>query len=822
MVLKRNFRALSIALLIVLIIVPTYISLVSSSTGYIRINSKSASAPNQYVKAGGNVNLYFGDVTWSGSQLYLLMSYDADQHVSTGDVIYTPAILIVDLTSDWYTRTYTSGMGTWIVGNYWINGSIAPNIPVGEYTIKAFDDIDDGAAVTDTYITVYSVPSDATLEFSPSSGPGGVNVTLTGSYYPPSASVTIAYYDPTFGSWNFLGTTTANASGGITFTTEVPDLRRAQGVGDNHQTYAQVSYRSEINGVVYSYADYNQYARGLIRVGNQVADGLYGNGTNLASTLRVKSDDNITISGKWFHPGVVYVRWDGVAVVGTVTRSEWQDAVIIGTAVANQETGYFSTTVTIPTASAGEHYLAIEDSESRVMIKIYVSIASLQLSPSSGPGGVPVTFTGSGYQPFSIVTIAYEDPTFGSWNFFGNTIADASGGITFTTEVPDLRRAKNIYGSSDYYTLSFRTESEDIVYCYADYKQYVRRLLRVGDQSIGPYGNGTNFASMFSVKAGDSLTISGQYFHPGVIYVRWDGVAVVGTVTRSEWQDAVIIDTAVANQETGYFETTVTIPAADEGEHYLSIEDSETNVIIIVYYEETSVKIPTEVSISTSSSSTVVGFQVGITGSLVDMYGSGLEDEIVVLQYAFEGSSIWTPLTSTQTDSSGRYSAVWIPPATGYFTIKAGWTGNATHYSSSGSTTINSVTFGGEYVFSVESNSTISELFFNSTDRTLSFNAQGASGTQGYAKIIVAKSLVADLEDMMVYLDGNQVEYSVQSNVDSWCLIINYAHSTHRIVVDLDVSIIPEFTSSIILPLVITAIIAIIICKKKRPHKQVK
>jgi hypothetical protein len=433
-----------------------------------------------------------------------------------------------------------------------------------------------------------------------------------------------------------------------------------------------------------------------------------------------------------------------------------------------------------------------------------------------------VTFTGSGYQPFSIVTIAYEDPTFGSWNFFGNTIADASGGITFTTEMPDLRRAKNIYGSPDYYTLSFRTESEDIVYSYADYKQYVRRLLRVGDQiSSGDYGNGTNFASTVRVKAGDNLTISGQYFHPGVVYVRWDGTAVVGTVTSSEWQDAVIIGTTVANQQTGYFETTVTIPAADVGEHFLSIEDSETNVIIIVYHEG-STKLPTEVSISTSSSSTVVGFQVEITGSLVDVYGNGLEDEIVVLQYAFEGTSTWTPFTSAQTDSSGRYSAVWIPPATGYFTVKAEWAGNATHHGSNSSTTINSITFDGEYVFSVESNSTISELFFNSTDRTLSFNAQGASGTQGYAKIIVAKTLVTDLENMIVYLDGNQVEYSVQSNDDSWCLIINYAHSTHRIVVDLDVSIIPEFTSSIILPLVITAIIAIIICKKKRPHKQVK
>jgi hypothetical protein len=823
MVLKRNFRALSIALLITIIIVPAYISLVSSSTGYIRINSKSASIPNQQVQAGGNVNLYFGDVTWSGSQLYLLMSYNNNPQVSTGDVIYTPIILISDLTDPTTTHTYTSGMGAWIVGNNWINGSIAPNIPVGDYAIKAFDNVATNAAVTDTYITVYSLPSDATLQVSPPSGPGGVPVTLTGSGYPPSASVTIAYYDSTFGSWNFLGTATSNASGGITFTTEVPDLRRAQGIGDNPQTYAQVSYRSEINGVVYSYADYNQYARGLKRVGNEIANGFYGNGTNLASTVRVESGDSLTLSGKWFHPGVVYVRWDGVAVVGTVTSNEWTNAVIIGTAVANQETGYFETTVTIPTASAGEHYLAIEDSESLVMIKIYVSMGSLQISPPSGPGGVPVTLTGSGYPPSASVTLAYYDSTFGSWNFLGTATSNALGNITFTTEMPDLRKALDIYGYPEYTLISFRTECEGLVYRYADYKQYSRGLIRVGDQTAsGLYGNGTNLASTVRVESGDSLTLSGRWFHPGVVYVRWDGTAVVGTVTSEEWSNAVIIGTAVANQETGYFETTVTIPTADAGEHYLSIEDSETNLIIKIFSETVLVKTPTGISISTSSSSTAVGFQVEISGSLRDVYGNGLEDETVLLSYSFKGTSTWTPFTSDQTDSYGRYSAIWIPPATGYFTVKAEWEGNATHSGSNNSTTINSITFDGEYVFSVESNSTISELFFNSTDRTLSFNAQGDSGTQGYAKIIVAKTLVTDLENMRVYLDGNQVEYSLLSIDDSWCLIINYEHSTHRIVLDLNVDIIPEFPPSLILAIFVTVALFALIIEKKLLHPKSK
>ena len=77
----------------------------------------------------------------------------------------------------------------------------------------------------------------------------------------------------------------------------------------------------KIDGVAYSYADYTQFWRGLQQVGNQVAHGLFGNGTNLASSVSVTPGGSLVISGKWFHPGVVYVRFDGAAVVGTVTST---------------------------------------------------------------------------------------------------------------------------------------------------------------------------------------------------------------------------------------------------------------------------------------------------------------------------------------------------------------------------------------------------------------------------------------------------------------------------------------------------------------------
>ena len=46
---KRNLAVMAIMLVLFMMIVPTYISVVSSATGYIRINGKSASTIGQQV-----------------------------------------------------------------------------------------------------------------------------------------------------------------------------------------------------------------------------------------------------------------------------------------------------------------------------------------------------------------------------------------------------------------------------------------------------------------------------------------------------------------------------------------------------------------------------------------------------------------------------------------------------------------------------------------------------------------------------------------------------------------------------------------------------
>ena len=92
----------------------------------------------------------------------------------------------------------------------------------------------------------------------------------------------------------------------------------------------------------------------------------------------------------------------------------------------------------------------------------------------------------------------------------------------------------------------------------------------------------------------------------------------------------------------------------------------------------------------------------------------------------------------------------------------------------------------GQSFFFVESNSTVSELFFNSTNSELSFTVSGPSGTTGHVQVTIAKSLVSSIQNLKVLLDGNELNFAITSNDDSWLLNFNYTHSSHHVNITLD------------------------------------
>jgi predicted amino acid dehydrogenase len=166
---------------------------------------------------------------------------------------------------------------------------------------------------------------------------------------------------------------------------------------------------------------------------------------------------------------------------------------------------------------------------------------------------------------------------------------------------------------------------------------------------------------------------------------------------------------------------------------------------------------------------------------------------------------------------------------TGNYLINATYAGDSTHSRASTIVNLAVTPFASQdtqEVFSVASNSTVSDLVFNSTSRELSFTVTGISGTTGYVEVNIAKTLVDDITSVKAYIDGNGIEYTTTSTADSWLLQFNYHHSTHTIILDLgqtepeslaEISQAPLAVGGAIGVVAIAA--TIVVTKKKAPKK---
>ncbi|MCW4055213.1 MAG: PQQ-binding-like beta-propeller repeat protein, partial [Candidatus Bathyarchaeota archaeon] len=190
--------------------------------------------------------------------------------------------------------------------------------------------------------------------------------------------------------------------------------------------------------------------------------------------------------------------------------------------------------------------------------------------------------------------------------------------------------------------------------------------------------------------------------------------------------------------------------------------------------------LPTDLAVSLSSSTSFVGFKVGIDGNLT-CNEEGVSQASVLLSYSVTGGETWNDVTLVQTEIDGTFSALWVPSATGYYVVKAVWSGNTTFPGSSSTVNLAVLPLEEQSVFSVTSNSTISAFTFESEHRELCFTVTGPPGTCGYVNVHIAKSLIADTEDIEVKLNDEEIDFTVTSLDDSWLLRFTCQHSTHTV-----------------------------------------
>ena len=174
-----------------------------------------------------------------------------------------------------------------------------------------------------------------------------------------------------------------------------------------------------------------------------------------------------------------------------------------------------------------------------------------------------------------------------------------------------------------------------------------------------------------------------------------------------------------------------------------------------------------------------------ISGDLT-FNGEGMRGAPVLLSYSATVGQSWQDLTLVYTGSDGSYSALWMPTATGSYLLKTAFAGDENYLGANDTISFAIQPVAEQSVFSLTSNSTITELTFSSANKELSFSVSGESGTTGYVNVYIPKSMLNDTDGLKVSMDGSQIEFTSQSQGDYWLLYFTYHHSTHSVAVNFD------------------------------------
>ena len=346
-----------------------------------------ASSPNVVAVGGTTLNLnsdgtVISETAWSGSGGGVSAYEPAPQYQTSYGLNY-PMRAVPDVSYDANPQTgvavrYNSGWivigGTSVGAPQWAaiqaDGLSATNANLYGQAKSAyssyFRDVTSGSNglynAGQGYDLVTGLGSPLTCDFgsltvSPTSGPAGGSVTLTGSGFTANSSVNISYLDdstwvpiasdvPTDSSQNFVYNFTA------------PDLLQNNLVGDNQPASGTIFFQAQDNSNGNSYnttIPYTEWRRGLTQVANDSAVGLFGNNTDLSTTAFVQNNESIPVAGEWFSPGNVTLLWDDTTSLGTF---------------ATDENGFFNATVQVSTTTAGPHILAVIDADSSFCVNV--------------------------------------------------------------------------------------------------------------------------------------------------------------------------------------------------------------------------------------------------------------------------------------------------------------------------------------------------------------------------------------------------------------------------------------------------------------------
>jgi hypothetical protein len=226
---------------------------------------------------------------------------------------------------------------------------------------------------------------------------------------------------------------------------------------------------------------------------------------------------------------------------------------------------------------------------------------------------------------------------------------------------------------------------------------------------------------------------------------------------------------------------------------------------------------------NTGVSSTCYGTVSGATGTIAS-FGSSVQQITMVTSsgttraqpsgLSSDGTSFsikWTPVTrvTTATSANQTQTSSLTSSSTSQIQTSTTKTTNATTTTIVSSTTLTTIV---GLEMQVVSNSTVSNLVFDSTRGLLNFTVSGPSGTYGFFDATMAKSLLSG--QPIVLIDGIQSPASVSQDASFWYVHVTYVHSEHHVAIG-GSNMVSEFPSAAVL-LVLLMLVVLAIKRRKQ------
>jgi hypothetical protein len=203
--------------------------------------------------------------------------------------------------------------------------------------------------------------------------------------------------------------------------------------------------------------------------------------------------------------------------------------------------------------------------------------------------------------------------------------------------------------------------------------------------------------------------------------------------------------------------------------------------------------------------------KVEVTGTLT-YNKTGIPAASIYIGYSADSGNVWQNFTLVQTQTDGGFAAIWNPNATGNYLVTANWEGNSTlHWVNATANLVLTPDSAGN-LFSVVSNSTVTDFAYNTTAQQLSFNTNGTQGTTGYVYACIPKTLVSDSQTLGVTVDGKSVAFTSESHDDVWVISCVYTQSEHVFIIQIPpMQILSPATSPWIVVVAVIAVLVVLV-----------